>query len=163
MSGGSHGLSCIPQGVQDRRIPRRVGCAIQRQLNSKGMDSGAECTYFPTILILGADLLFRWDPISQQWRLHIWVVSQIRANVWQGRRRSLCISRKCALPTVFLNEGPELSIGNRHTGAPVALDPPLHISPSGADSAHIGDFAPGGLVVDSCGSLLTQATLVCGD
>lgn len=45
-------------------------------------------------------------------------------NVWQqGRSRSSSIARKLALSAVFLNKGPECSIGNGWSRTPVASDP----------------------------------------
>lgn len=41
-AGDPHGSSYIPQGDHDRRIPPRVECAVQRQLNSRVADSVAE-------------------------------------------------------------------------------------------------------------------------
>ena len=36
-----------------------------------------------------------------------------------------------------------------------------HISASGSDLAHIGEGEQGGLIIDSCGTSLAQAALVC--
>lgn len=35
----------------------------------------------------------------------------------------------------------------------MALDPPLHVSASGSDSAHIGEGAPGRFIIETCSSL----------
>lgn len=86
-------------------------------------------THVPSCLYSGADILSRWDPLSQVWDIF----------------------------SIFLDEGPKCPIGNGQSDAPVALEPPLHVSASGSDSPHVGVCAPGVLTIDSCGSPVAQA------
>lgn len=63
--------------------------------------------------------------------------------------------------SVLLNGGLECSVGNGGAGLQVATTFSLRISSSGADSAHSGGSASGGLVIDSCGCLMAEETMVC--
>lgn len=104
----------------------------------------------PWLPQLGCRSFIQVEP-SQERSLHHCVVSQVwdifvRADV--DRRGDV----KRAVSSIFCDEGPECPIGNGHPGAPVASNPPLHVSTSGSDSSHV--------VIHSCSSMLAQAALV---